>query len=109
MAKLKNMTLKEFKHIYSGEWFDGGICHKCGTILSDCLKNFTDTYLGFGVTGDKKLAQACEDYQRIEQHLQVLIHKHGFEFKDSLDEYDKAKEKRRRKSRTPAKTAKKRK
>lgn len=80
VKKHKNMTVKQFVAIHGGNWHLNDLCPKCGKILHNPLKNFTDCYLDLGVTGDKNLTKACEDYQEVVQRLWGLIAKHKFEF-----------------------------
>lgn len=74
------MTIAQFKKIYSNKWRINGICYKCQTIISRPLKNFIDCFLGMGVEGDEELTKACEEYQRVEQKIWELLNEHDFEF-----------------------------
>lgn len=76
----KQMTIAQFKKIYSNKWKINGICPKCQTIVSRPLKNFIDCFLDLGVEGDDELTKVCEEYQELEQKIWGLLDKHDFEF-----------------------------
>lgn len=81
----RNLTLSQFKEMYSGEWYLNSLCRNCKTILTRPLKNFTECFLELGITGDPELTKACKEFQDAEQKLWQLIDKHDFEFIDEVD------------------------
>ena len=79
---MKNLTIEKFIEIFSGKWNEGGVCPKCSIPIHNPLKNFTDSYIDLGITGNDELTKVCKEYQETVQKLEILIYEIDFKFKE---------------------------